>query len=278
MALLLPALVAGALLEASVQPKTLSGHVERLTAVWSPQLGNERDILVWLPPGYAASTQRYPVVYMQDGQNVFDEATSFAGREWRADETAARLASQGLPLVVVAIPNAGAERLSEYSPFVTVSPPSRGLGDRYVAFLADTLKPLVDGRYRTDPAPGRTAVVGSSMGGLVSLHAACTRPDVFGLAGVHSPSLWFADRAMLRALEDRPAASGLRMWIDIGTQEGHTPAAKKAAVQDARTVAALLERQGVAVRLLVARGGRHHEDAWAERLEDALRFLYQKNP
>src|SRR6187455_329968 len=142
MVILLPVLLAGVLLEETVRPSTVTGHVERLAEVWSPQLANRRDILVWLPPEYARSRKRYPVVYMQDGQNVFDAATSFAGREWQADETATRLAARGLPLIVVAIANTGEARVSEYSPFVAERYRSRGLGDRYVAFLADTVKPM----------------------------------------------------------------------------------------------------------------------------------------
>jgi predicted alpha/beta superfamily hydrolase len=258
-----------------VRPSTVTGHMERLADVWSPQLANRREILVWLPPGYERSRKRYPVVYMQDGQNVFDAATSFSGREWQADETAARLAARGLPLIVVAVPNAGEARMSEYSPFVTERPPSRGLAARYVAFLADTVKPLVDARYRTDPSAKRTAVVGSSLGALVSLFALYERPDAFRLGGIHSPSLWFAERRMLELVAERKPPRGMRAWVDMGTLEGGTPEAQKGGVADARRLATLLEERKVAVRLKIARGGRHHEDAWAARLPDALRWLHE---
>jgi predicted alpha/beta superfamily hydrolase len=262
--------------EETVRASTVSGHVERLAGVWSPQLANRRDVLVWLPPDQGRARKRCPVVYMQDGQNVFDASTSFSGREWQADETAAHLAARGLPLIVVAVANTGEARMSEYSPFVAERLRSRGLADRYVSFLADTLKPLIDARYRTDPAPRRTAVVGSSLGALVSLHALYTRPDAFRLGGILSPSLWFADRAMLRVVQERRPPRGLRVWVDMGTLEGSTPQAQRNGVADARQLAALLEERKVAVRLKIARGGRHHEDAWAARLGEALLWLYQE--
>ncbi|HEX8832202.1 MAG TPA: alpha/beta hydrolase-fold protein, partial [Longimicrobium sp.] len=163
------------------------------TAFPIPQLHRTRRVWVYLPPDYASSSKRYPVLYMHDGQNVFDDSTSGFG-EWGVDETLDSLFATGDPgVIVVAVDHGGAKRLDEYSPFINPRH-GGGEGDAYVDFLAQTLKPLIDRRYRTRPDRLNTGVAGSSMGGLISLYAALKYPDVFGRAGIFSPSLWFSDR------------------------------------------------------------------------------------
>ena len=161
------------------------GNVRRLGQVHSPELGNHRDIHVYLPPSYANSGRHYPVVYMHDGQNLFDHAMSFAG-EWGVDETLERIAHEGVEAIVVGVPNMGAARTNEYSPYRD-DRLGGGHGDAYVRFLTDTLKPLVDQQFRTRREPEHTGLAGSSMGGLISLYGFLRRPDVFGFAGVMSP-------------------------------------------------------------------------------------------
>src|SRR5207248_11162023 len=162
----------------------------------SPQLRNRRDLLIALPTGYQASTAAYPVVYMQDGQNLFDPAASFAG-DWGLRATLADLARKGLEAIVVGIPHMGKRRPFEYSPFVDPVNGGGG-GERYLAFVVETVKPLVDRAFRTLPDRGHTVIAGSSLGGLISLYALFRYPDCFGAAGVLSPALWFADGAVLR--------------------------------------------------------------------------------
>ena len=151
--------------------------------VKSPQLDNERTVLLYLPASYDESDRRYPVVYLQDGQNLFDPNTAFGGQTWRVGETMTRLAGEGIEAIVVAPYHMEKHRIQEYNPF----PHWRhGRGQAYLNFLTETLKPLIDHDFRTLDDAAHTVVGGSSMGGLISLYAACVRPSVFGRALVMS--------------------------------------------------------------------------------------------
>jgi predicted alpha/beta superfamily hydrolase len=241
---------------------------ETLRAVWSPQLRNRREVDVYIPASYGGA-RRYPVVYMQDGQNLSDPAQAFAGT-WQLDDTLRRLASPGIEPIVVGVHNTE-RRLLEYSPFPDAKH-GGGQADAYVAFLIDTLKPRIDRLFRTDRQPARTAIVGSSMGGLVSLYAWFRRPDVFALAGAMSPSLWFGRAALFDYLESRPALAQ-RLYLDVGTAEG------AGTLRDARELRRLLRAKGLARRRFMYRedrGGRHDEAAWSGRLEGLLRFLLSR--
>jgi len=250
------------------------------TNVWSPQLRNRRNVDVYLPPSYSAGRDRYPVVYMQDGQNLSDARTAFAGT-WELDATLERLADRGIEAIVVGIHHAGAARLAEYSPF-----PDRrhggGDGDAYLAFIADTVKPRVDRLFRSRPARESTTMLGSSMGGLISLYAFFRYPSVFGGAGVMSPSLWFGQGAVAEFIQEARPPRG-RVYLDVGTHEG------AGTLRDARRLARLLVRKGFKrdkrrapnsraaqrLRYVEDTDGRHGEWDWARRLEDALAFLVE---
>ncbi len=263
---------------------TVTGSLRVLDDVYSPQLGNRRDILVYLPDGHAAG-RRYPVIYMHDGQNLFDEAASFAG-EWHVDEIMQALEREGTAAIIVGIPNIGAGRMDEYSPFIERRM-SQGHGDLYTRFIAETVKPLVDASFQTLPGREHTGVMGSSLGGLISLYAFFAQSHVFGFAGAMSPALWFARRACLDWVRTRPFAPG-RIYLDVGTAEaarprrpsvlrwlGEPPAARP--VRDARAMRDLLVdkgyREGRDLLYVEDEGAPHHESAWARRLPDALRFL-----
>ncbi len=251
----------------------VSGNIRIVSGVQSPELGNTRDVHVYLPPSYALSGRHYPVLYMHDGQNLFDATLSFAG-EWQVDDTLERIADEGFELIVVAVPNMGPDRMAEYTPFEDGSR-GGGRGDAYLDFLVNTLKPAIDARFRTRRERTQTGIMGSSLGGLISLYAFFRHPGVFGFAGVMSPSLWWADRAVFPFVAQRPGWSG-RLYLDIGTGEG------RAHVRDARLMARQLRRMTDAPRrhLLYVedRGAGHHERAWAERFERAIRFLYPWSP
>ena len=238
--------------------------------VWSPQLRNRRDLVVYLPPSYASRPERrYPVLYMHDGQNVFDPHTSFAGH-WHAGAALAYHAGKGLEMIVVAIPNMGTRRLLEYTPHRDVIRGGGG-GDRYLSFLVETVKPLIDGKLRTARGPESTAIVGSSLGGLISLYALLRSPWTFGAAGVISPALWFADGRIFDFVSELEGVEG-RVHLDIGTHEGPD------ALEDTRRMRDLLAHAGftpgVNLSYYEDAGARHTERAWARRFRKVLPFLF----
>ncbi len=250
--------------EAVIQHRhhTVVGTLKVLSSVWSPQLNNHRDILVYLPPSYDATVRPYPVIYMHDGQNLFDRATSFGGQEWQVDETMEDLSREGLEAIVVGIPHMGASRVQEYNPF----PDFRdGQGELYLDFITDILKPMIDRDFRTQPEREHTGLIGSSMGGLISLYGFFHRPQTFGFAGVMSPALWIAGGAIYDDVKASNFVPG-KIYLDNGTRES-----------SARKMNAILAEKGYATNrdllYVIEQEGEHHEPAWARRLPDALRFL-----
>jgi predicted alpha/beta superfamily hydrolase len=253
--------------------------------IYSPQLLNEREIYVWLPADYHTNPRHYPVVYMHDGQNLFDRYLSFVG-EWQVDETLTTLASEGYAAIVVGIPNTPARRW-EYNPY-----PSRfgiefdGRGAAYLRYIVETIKPSIDRDFRTLSTPVHTGIMGSSMGGLISLYAFVRYPQVFGFCGALSPAYWFGDLA--QTLRDHADGQG-KVYLDVGTEEGYifpglppefqplgdaTNAGYVAGVQALKK--ALLARgyqDGATLLYVEEPHGKHHEEAWARRLPQAFRFL-----
>jgi len=243
--------------------------VRTLDHVWSPQLRNRRRIDVYLPATYSAGRDRYPVVYMQDGQNLSDPDTAFAGT-WELEAAVDDLAHRGLEAIIVGIDHAGEARIAEYSPFADRRH-GGGLGGDYVSFLVETVKPRIDRTFRSRPGRESTVIVGSSMGGLISAYAFLARGDVFGAAGVMSPALWYGQGRIFDVVQSAPAPKG-RVYIDVGAYEG------AGTVRNARRLARLLTRRGLrrkdgSLRFVEDPRGRHSEDDWARRLPDALEFL-----
>jgi predicted alpha/beta superfamily hydrolase len=248
--------------------RTPPGVLEVWPNFYSPELGNHRDVLIYLPTSYARSDKPYPVIYMHDGQNLFDPTTSFAG-EWGVDQALARAPRKGRRAIVVGIPNMGVDRVREYSPFVDERN-GGGLGDVYVSFLLETLKPAIDQHYRTLPAPEHTGIVGSSLGALVSLYAFFRQPASFGFVGALSPALWFAGGAIFPFVREAPYVRG-RIYLDVGAREG------AGTLANARMMRDLLVEKGYELgkdlQWVEDRGGMHNEAAWGRRLRAALPFL-----
>ena len=245
------------------------GRLVVLPSIHSPQLDNRRDLYVHVPAAPARGEARYPVIYMQDGQNLFDPATSFDGT-WGVDEALAWASRRGLDAIVVGIPNMGEARLAEYDPFVEA-------GDRYLDFVTHTVKPLVDRQFPTLPDRTHTGIAGSSMGGLISLYAFFKYPEVFGFVAALSPSLWFADGALLDLVARAPRVPGGgrgRLYLDVGLREGEQTVALGRRLRD------LLLAQGYAARRdfrwVEDRDGVHHESAWGRRFRQALPFLLRE--
>jgi predicted alpha/beta superfamily hydrolase len=242
---------------AGVPFRHVAGSLKVLPSVYSTQLANRRDILVYLPPSYAAGDQHYPVIYMHDAQNLFDPATSFAGEVWRVDETLTALSYQGLEAIAVGVPHAGEQRMHEYNPF--------DRGDAYLAFIVDTLRPIINHDFRSLAERSQTGIMGSSLGGLISLYAFFRYPHVFGLAGALSPALWVQRGSINEYVRAAPFSPG-RIYIDNGTQEANAQGMYQRLLHKGY-------RADVDVKYVSEEGGQHRESAWARRLPDALRFL-----
>lgn len=249
------------------------GDVRVSNEVDSPLLESSRRVVAYLPPSYETGERQYPVVYMHDGQNLFDEATSYSG-EWRVDETMERLATDGYEAIVIGVPNAGDDRRLEYTPWPH-SEYGGGGADDYLEWLLASLKPAVDATLRTKPERETTGLAGSSLGGLVSLYGYFEYPERVGCVGVLSPAFWWNDEAWFDYLEAQPSRSG-RIYMDVGDSESLEDDDLNAAyLEDAKATAALLEsnRHEPSLRFRVDEGGRHRETAWARRFPAAVQFL-----
>ncbi|HEY2125033.1 MAG TPA: alpha/beta hydrolase-fold protein [Chthoniobacterales bacterium] len=263
---------------------TLTGKIDRYPEFRSKILANRRDVLVYLPRGYRhLARQRYPVLYLHDGQNVFDAATSFAGVEWGVDETAQELIRQKLiePLIIVAVANTGDERIHEYAPSRGVidgsarrKRRSRGLARHYGRFLIEELKPYIDRHYRTKREAEFTGLGGSSLGGLVTLALGLWFPHFFQRLFVMSPAIWWDDQVIVKMVEKLPGKLPLQIWLDTGTYE---PGWERA-----RTLRDALVEKGWRLhgdlQYTEVDGADHSEGAWASRVDPALRFLFPPPP
>ena len=239
-----------------------------------PQLNRNRRVWLYLPPDYDVSGTDYPVLYMHDGQNVFDAATSFSG-EWEVDESLNQLFENGdAGVIVVAIDNGGSNRLNEYSPWINPNY-GGGQGDAYVDFIVETLKPYIDENYRTKPEREFTGIMGSSMGGLISLYAAIEHQDVFSKAGVFSASFWFSTQSYAHVANTGKNAD-MRIYLIAGLLED----ANGGQVADMNAMYNTLLGAGFSEDELVAIGhadGQHSEWYWAREFSDAYLWLYQTN-
>jgi predicted alpha/beta superfamily hydrolase len=302
-------------------PSTLSGQFEPLPSGATPPseldanprflvlkrfrsrfLPGARDIVVYLPECYREDReQRFPVFYLNDGQNLMDGRTSYVpGHTWRAHSTADRLVAAHAiePVILVGVANAGARRLAEYTP--TVDAQHRGGdGPLYSRLLIEELKPLIDSTFRTRPGPDDTALGGSSLGGLISLAVGLDHPEVFGKIAVLSPSVWWDQRSILNRVSEARPKPRLRIWLDMGTAEGlrhlrdtdllyrrlimrgwrdrpaPEPGPESGPESRPESLPAAQQQDLCYVRVP---GAHHNEDAWAARFDRVLRFLFPAAP
>lgn len=241
-------------------------------AFFIPQLNTSRKIWLYLPPDYQTSTKNYPVLYMEDGQNLFDNATSFSG-EWQVDETLNALFAQGdYGAIVVGIDNGGGERLNEYSPWFNTQYNAGGDGEAYMQFVAETLKPYVDSNFRTKPQPQFNALIGSSMGALISVYGACAFPSVFQKVGVFSPAFWFSLGDLNNyILNDVGNINTLRLYFVAGQNESTTM------VPNLNTVRNNLIGKGVLAANTYTKidaFGTHSETYWRGEFGAAYQWLF----
>ena len=253
-------------------PSTAAANVRVISTTFAmPQLGRTRRVWLYLPVDYANSGRRYPVLYLQDGQNVFDAATSFAG-EWGVDESLNQLQASGQDptgCIVVAVDN-GPNRLDEYSPWNNPQY-GGGQGDLYVDFLVQTLKPYIDANYRTLPGRANTGIGGSSMGALIATYAALREPTVFGKVGVFSPAYWFAYAQLAAYAHQHPANPNTRFYFVSGTTESTAMVPQMQALRDS------LRRGGVPAANLnfnTRTDGQHAEWFWRREFPAGYSWLY----
>jgi predicted alpha/beta superfamily hydrolase len=247
----------------------------------SRHLSTPRDIIVYLPPGYDSGTSRCPVLYLQDGQNLFDPHTAFGGQDWRVDVTADELILRGAiePLIIVGIYNTGVRRISEYTPTKDARRRKGGKGERYARMMAHELKPFIDREYRTHRSAAYTGVGGSSLGALVSLETGLLYPRVFGRMALLSPSVWWDNRSILEMVRAYSFEGRARIWLDSGTDEGDAPCQT---IADLKLLRDALSgkgwREGVDLRCGEVAGGRHNEGAWGARFGEVLQYLFPREP
>lgn len=269
---------------ATQQPHTLTGDIYSHQSFHSSILRNDRELIVYLPPGYEANQRkRYPVLYLHDGQNLFDGATSFTfGQEWRVDEAAQSLIGAGKiePLIIVGVYNAGKDRTNEYTPTQDARHKVGGKAEHYGRMLVEELKPFVDAKYRTLKYAKHTGLGGSSLGGLVTLYLGLRYPKVFGRLAVVSPSVWFDNNHIVHYVEELPRRPRLRIWLDTGTNEGGSAAEAQQTVANARLLRETLTKKGWKLgkdlSYVEGEGAEHNEQAWAARVEPMLKFLFPR--
>jgi metallo-beta-lactamase class B len=249
---------------------TANAQVQILTdTFWMPTLNRYRRLWLYLPPDYATAVhKRYPVIYMHDGQNLFNAATSFAG-EWEVDECLSRLFAGGdYGAIVVGIDNGGSQRINEYSPWVHPQY-GGGQGDAYLQFIVQTLKPYMDARYRTDSTRNGTWLWGSSMGGLISQYGAVKYQEIFSKVGVFSPSLWFDQRIM-----QQPSVEGfrypVRTYLLAGALESSSMVAQVQQLQSAMIQAGF---PAGLIQTVIRSDGQHSEWFWRREWEAGYRWL-----
>jgi predicted alpha/beta superfamily hydrolase len=252
-----------------------SSHFERHVAFGSRFLARVRDVVVYLPPGYDADqARRYPVLYMHDGQNLFDPETAYVrGQHWRLGEMADMLIAEGRvrPLVIVGVHHTGLGRLHEYTP-TKDRRLGGGLARAYGRMLTEELKPFIDARYRTWPGREHTGLGGSSLGGLATMYLGLRHADVFGLLAVMSPSVWWGRRAILRYVPKAAPRPDTRIWLDMGTAESRHGVADARKLRNALVKAGW--REDVDLAYSEPPGATHSEIAWAHRVGDVLQFLF----
>ena len=238
------------------------------TAFLIPQLSRTRRIWIYLPPDYSTSKKHFPVLYMHDGQNVFDDLTSFAG-EWQVDETLDSISAHKKEMIVVAVDHGGSKRINEYCPY-DMEKYGKGEGDKYVDFLVKTLKPFIDKNYRTQKDKQNTFIAGSSMGGLISMYAILKYPKVCGGAGVFSPAFWVGPK-IFDDIKTKGEEVNSKIYFYCGGQEGET--------MEPDMVKAFEEMRAVSRSIMVSSirpDGKHTESVWKDEFPLFYLWLIEK--
>ncbi len=246
------------------QESTASSQVSSFT-IDAPQLKSQKKIWLYLPKNYKDSKKKYPVIYMHDGQNLFDAKTSYVG-EWRVDEVLDSISAQ---VIVVGIEHGGENRLTELTPFKNEQY-GGGNADQYLDFIVNTLKPQMDQRYRTKPNANNTAIMGSSLGGLVSFYATLKYPKVFGKAGVFSPSFWFSND--IYAFAEKTSKIKSKIYFLCGDSESDDM------VSDMEKMNNIVSTKRCdclhLTKKVIVAGGKHNEKLWSTHFLNTYLWLF----
>jgi predicted alpha/beta superfamily hydrolase len=236
-------------------------------------LDRQRTVRLYLPPSYETSDKRYPVIYMHDGQNLFDDASSYAG-EWGVDETLNQLAEQqNLEVIVVGIDNGGEFRMNELSPWGNERF-GEAQGKEYMDFIVQVVKPYIDSNFRSKNDKDNTAIIGSSMGGLISHYAIHAYPEVFSKAGIFSPSYWYSQNVFSFS-QLKKADLDARLYVMYGDKEGD------GMISDTDKMSRQLKQQGHPRKNMIFKRvpkGEHIEKLWREEFAEAVLWLFQTQP
>jgi predicted alpha/beta superfamily hydrolase len=243
-------------------------------------LGRNREILVYLPPDYKSSKKDFPLLIMHDGNNLFDKQTAFLGNEWKVDEVMQKLHQEGqVKGVIIAGVYNSINRMKEYTP-VKDTEYGGGEGKKYLDFLTQELMPELHKTFRIKKGPKNTGVMGSSLGGLISLYAGFEYSNYFGMVGAISPSLWWSNRYMESFVQSKNKPK-IKLWLDMGTQEGLGENGESKPLKDARSMDSLLRSIGFTkpqqYQYFEHRGGTHSEKSWSQRLYKPMTFFFGKN-
>jgi len=248
---------------------------------------NTRMLRVWLPANYGSpfnAHRSYPVLYLNDAQNLFDEATSSAG-EWHVDETTEHLVGSFKipPMMVVGIDHAGDKRSSEYLPYFDPNSGQYGLpaekdlrGQEYATFLLTEVMPFIEKKYRVSRGAANTGIGGSAYGGVISFYIALTHPGIFGHVLVESPVLGVGDGQLLKDAE-RAKQLPQKMFVAMGTSETKDADYNAELLKRVEEMQTILRKKGMGpdrLKVVVDEGALHNEGAWSRRLPDAMLFLY----
>lgn len=256
--------------EGGTNQSTAADNVEIMDdSFYMPQFNRNRRIWIYYPPDYGTSGKNYPVLYMHDGQNLFDQLTSFAG-EWEVDETLNELFDEGYTVpIVVGIDNGGSHRIDEYTPWINTEY-GGGEGEKYMQFVVETLKPYIDQNFRTLPGRETTGIMGSSLGGLISHFGALKYPEIFGKAGIFSPSYWFSD-SVWSFTASTQTGDWLRVYQMCGTAEGSNTDVNMLRMSDSLISIGLPSSN---IQNKMVPGGQHNEALWRENFREAFLFLF----
>lgn len=254
----------------SLNFNSLSNNVKIIdTAFFMPQLNRTRCIWIYLPDGYSNSKEKYPVIYMQDGQNLFDNTTSFAG-EWKVDETADSLVKNGnKKTIIIGIDNGGKDRINEYTPF-TNKEYGGGDGRKYINFIVETLKPFIDNNYRTLSDRNNTSLIGSSLGGLISYYGVLRHKKVFSKAVVMSPSFWFSDKIFFIPSHQNKYKVEILFVAGDSESENMIPNINRMIESLSK-----MKYPKESYKLKVIENGEHNEKLWGSQFADAYKWIVE---